>query len=298
MQAKEPLVNMQTPENQPDQPLFSHDGPSDAAAESDRPTPWAPALSDPVSVVIDQGGIALLSVRGNGNLNIIDTSLMRQISTKVNWLASLAEVKVLLFRGHGERALIGGADIHEMQKLSPQTASIFISHLRDLCDAFYHFPAPVIARLSGYCLGGGLEVAMACDLRIASRDAKVGMPEVKVGIPSVIHASLLPRLVGLSRSSWMLLSGELIDADTALNWGLVHEVYPPEQLEAMIWSRARSLASMGPAVLRQQKRMMRSWQEQPLRTAIEESIGEFATAYASGEPQHYMNQFINRKRNK
>jgi enoyl-CoA hydratase/carnithine racemase len=66
----------------------------------------------------------------------------------------------------------------------------------------------------------------------------------------------------------------------------------------MIWSRARSLASMGPAVLRQQKRMMRSWQEQPLRTAIEESIGEFAKAYASGEPQHYMNQFINRKRNK
>lgn len=289
---------MQTPENQTDRPLFSHDDSINPAAESDRPTPRAHAPSDPVSVVIDQEGIALLSVQGNGTLNIIDSSLMQQISAKVNRLASFAEVKVLLLRGHGERALIGGADIHEMQRLDPQTASIFISNLRDLCDSFYHFPTPVIARLSGYCLGGGLEIAMACDLRVASQDAKLGMPEVKVGIPSVIHASLLPRLVGLSRSSWMLLSGELIDADTALNWGLVHEVYPPEQIEAMIWSRARSLASMGQAVLRQQKRMMRSWQEQPLRTAIEESIGEFAKAYSSGEPQHYMSQFLNRKRTK
>ncbi len=287
---------MQTPENQSDRPLFSHDGPSSVAADSNLATSGPDAPNDPVSLVIDHEGIALLSVKGKGPLNILDSILMQQISAKVNRLAALAEVKVLLFRGHGERALIGGADIHEMQKLSPQTASIFISNLRDLCDSFYNFPAPVIARLSGYCLGGGMEVAMACDLRIASLDAKLGMPEVKVGIPSVIHASLLPRLVGQSRSNWMLLSGELIDADTALNWGLVHEVYPPEQLEAEIWSRARSLASMGPEVLKQQKRMMRSWQEQPLRAAIEESIGEFAKAYESGEPQHYMSQFVNRKR--
>jgi enoyl-CoA hydratase/carnithine racemase len=106
---------------------------------------------------------------------------------------------VLVLRGRDDQAWIGGADIHEMAVLTPDTAPAFITRLKDLCEAIRLFPVPVIARLAGWCLGGGLEAALACDLRLGSLDSKYGMPEVKVGIPSVIHAAMLPRRVGMRR---------------------------------------------------------------------------------------------------
>lgn len=254
------------------------------------------SANDSSSFELDEHGIGILTMRGRGSLNILDRVAISQISTTIDALAQKPEIKVLILRGQGERALIGGADIHDMHALDPQSAKIFISSLRDLCDACYHFPGPVIARLAGYCLGGGLELAMACDLRIAGHEALLGMPEVKVGIPSVIHASLLPRLIGQARSTWMLLTGELIDAKTALGWGLIHELYEEDQLDAMIWKRALSLASMGQSVLRQQKRLMHAWQDQTLRQSIEQSIGEFANAFETDEPKHFMGEFLNRKR--
>jgi enoyl-CoA hydratase/carnithine racemase len=107
--------------------------------------------------------------------------------------------------------MIGGADIKEMARLDQASAEKFITGLRDLCEAARAFPAPVIARMPGWCLGGGLEFATACDFRIAAHDAKFGMPEVKVGIPSVIHAALLPRLIGWGRARWLVMTAENID---------------------------------------------------------------------------------------
>ena len=97
----------------------------------------------------------------------------------------------MILAGQSEKSMIGGADIKEMARLDQKSAEAFITRLRDLCEAVRQFPAPVIARLPGWCLGGGLEVAAACDFRIAAHDAKFGMPEVRVGIPSVIHAALV-----------------------------------------------------------------------------------------------------------
>src|SRR6266853_1899391 len=120
--------------------------------------------------------------------------------------------------------MIGGADIKEMAKHDQASAEKFITGLRDLCEAARAFPAPVIARMPGWCLGGGLEFAAACDFRIAAHDARFGMPEVRVGIPSVIHAALLPRLIGWGRARWLVMTAENIDAPTALAWGLVDAV--------------------------------------------------------------------------
>ncbi len=124
-------------------------------------------------------------------------------------------------RRRKRKSMIGGADIKEMARLDQKSAEKFITGLRDLCEAVRVFPAPVIARMPGWCLGGGLEVAAACDFRIAGYDAKFGMPEVRVGIPSVIHAALLPRLIGWGRARWLIMTAETIDAATALAWGLV-----------------------------------------------------------------------------
>jgi enoyl-CoA hydratase len=247
---------------------------------------------------LDTTGIATLTLRNAKALNIVGTPAILELTTAIEALKTRGDVKVLILRGSGDKAFIGGADIHEMSALTPPTAEAFITRLKNLCAALQNFPAPVIARLSGWVLGGGLEVALACDLRVGSTDARYGMPEVAVGIPSVIHAVLLPLLIGHSRATWLLMTGEIISAQTALDWGLVHEQYAPETLDTRIAALATRLASFGPAALRQQKQLLRSWQSLAPDQAIDATVAEFGKAFATGEPQRYMQEFVDRKRNK
>lgn len=246
--------------------------------------------------VLDGDGIATLTLRNAKKLSIIGTQAILELTAALDALKVRGDVRVLVLRGEGDHAFIGGADIHEMSALTPPSAEAFITRLKNLCEAVRSFPAPVIARLSGYTLGGGLEVAAACDLRISSSSGVYGMPEVAVGIPSVIHAVLLPMLVGQSRATWLLMTGESIDAATALQWGLVQEVLAQDALDARIDQVARRLAGFGAAAMAQQKLLMRSWQSLPPDAAIDATVTEFGKAFATGEPQRYMAAFVNRKR--
>jgi enoyl-CoA hydratase len=251
-------------------------------------------ISKHASVVVEDG-IATLTITNAGSLNILSSAVIRDINAQLTLLSGDNDVRVLVLRGTGDKGLIGGADIKEMAGLTQESAERFISNLRDMCDKLRRFPAPVIARMPGWTLGGGLEVAMACDVRIASASAHFGMPEVKVGIPSVIHASLIPRLIGGARAAWLLLTGENVDASTALAWGLVHEVVQDGDLDAAVSRTAALLAKSGPEVMKQQKRLLREWEDQPLDSSIEASIGEFGLAFKTGEPQRYMQEFLDRK---
>jgi enoyl-CoA hydratase len=243
-------------------------------------------------VEVDTAGIATVCIQGAGKLNLLSTPVITGLRDAVAALAADARVRVLVLRGDGDRAFVAGADIKEMGALDPASARDFIDNLRQLCDGVRLFPTPVIARIPGWALGGGLELAAACDLRIASNRAQFGMPEVKVGIPSIIHAAMLPRLVGQARANWLLLTGDNIDAAQALAWGLVDTVVPAERLNEEISRMARQFAHYGPAVLRQQKRLLREWQQEPLDAAIYRGVDEFAKAFETGEPQHYMGRFL------
>jgi len=159
-----------------------------------------------------------------------------------------------------------------------------------------NFPAPVVARMPGWCLGGGLEVAAACDFRIAAHDSKFGMPEVRVGIPSVIHAALLPRLIGWGRARWLVMTAENIDAPTALGWGLVDVVAPPGGLDAAVEHTVKALLECGPEALRSQKALLRQWEELPLTESVNLSVGVFGQSFLTGEPQRLMQGFLDRKR--
>lgn len=242
-----------------------------------------------------ESGIATLELTDAGRLNIIGSAAIADLRAALQALAAEPTLRVLVLRGSGERAFIGGADIAEMVTLNPATAEAFITRLAGLCDAVAQMPVPVIARLSGWCLGGGLEVALACDLRLCDDSAMFGMPELKVGIPSVIHAALLPRLLGQARADWLLLSCENIDAARAEAWGLVHERCAVGELDALVQRRAAALAALPPQALRQQKRLLRHWQTVPLAQAVRDSIAEFGQAYATGEPQARMGEFMARK---
>ena len=244
----------------------------------------------------DNRGVVRLAVSNAGSLNILSSAVTDGVREGFEKLASDKSVRVVILTGQSDKSMIGGADIKEMAKLDQKSAEAFITRLRDLCEAIRRFPAPVIARLPGWCLGGGLEVAAACDVRIAADDAKFGMPEVKVGIPSVIHAALLPRLIGFGRARWLVMAAENIDAPTALSWGLVDKVAPPDGLDDAVEHTVKALLECGPEALRIQKELCRGWEELPLSESVNMSVGVFGKSFLTGEPQRMMGGFLNRKR--
>ncbi|MEB3979720.1 enoyl-CoA hydratase [Mycobacterium sp. 663a-19] len=248
--------------------------------------------------VVRDGGLVTIELVNSKALNIVGSGAIADLTEAFRSVIQDSGVRVVVLRGMGERAFIGGADINEMVTLDRSSGEAFIRRLADLCEAIRECPVPVIARLAGWCLGGGLEIAMSCDLRIAESGAKFGMPEVAVGIPSVIHSALMPKLIGASHAAWLLLTGETIDADTAAVWGLVHEVTSPDQLDARIAELATRLTGFGPNAVRQQKHMLNRWFDMTVHGAIEDSIEQFGLAFLTGEPQEHMQRFLARKRDK
>lgn len=253
-------------------------------------------INDYCDVAHRDNGIAQLVIRNAGSLNIVNSAVISGVREGLEALAKDDSIRVLILAGSGEKSFIGGADIKEMVTLDQNSAETFIKGLRDLCEAVRQFPSPVIARLKGWCLGGGLEVAAACDLRIAAQDAKFGMPEVKVGIPSVIHAALLPRLIGWGRARWLILTGANIDAATALGWGLVDQVVPETDLDTAIMAVATSIAECGAEAMHSQKALLKQWEELPLTESVNLSVGVFGQAFLTGEPQRHMRAFLDKKK--
>ena len=244
------------------------------------------------------GGLVTIELINSKALNIMGSGAIEELTEAFRTFSHDSDVRVVVLRGAGEKAFIGGADINEMVTLDRSSGEAFIRRLAALCEAIRECPVPVIARLAGWCLGGGLEVAMSCDLRIAESGAKFGMPEVAVGIPSVIHSALMPALIGASHAAWLLMTGETIDAARAATWGLVHEVIAAEELDIRIAELTARLIGFGPHTVRQQKRLLNKWFDMTVHGAIEDSIEQFGLAFLTGEPQHHMQAFLSRKTDK
>lgn len=244
----------------------------------------------------DGRGVANVTIRNTGTLNILHSAAIEAVRLALEELAQDDHVRVVILRCASEKAFIGGADIKEMATLDQATAERFITGLGGLCEAVRLFPVPVIARIPGWCLGGGLEVAAACDLRVAAPDAKFAMPEVRVGIPSVIHAALLPRLVGVGRARWLVMTAATIDAPTALAWGLIDAIAEPGKLDLAVDAAVASLLECGHEALKAQKVLCRQWEELPLQDCIRNSVAIFGQAFLTGEPQGHMRTFLDRKR--
>lgn len=240
------------------------------------------------------GRIARITVAHPGKLNILNGALIRELTDKVMGLASDQKLRALVLTGAGERAFIGGADIREMAALDEKSAADFITALHQACDALRRLPVPVIARIHGYALGAGLEIAASCDLRLASEHARFGMPEVKVGIPSVIEAALLPGLIGWGRTRRLVLTGEIITADEAERWGLIDWYVPGAQLDRAIEELLDAICACGPNAIRLQKALMREWEELPLSQAVARGVSCFSEAFAGGEPKKMMGDFLAR----
>ena len=230
------------------------------------------------------GHLAHVTIDNIGKLNSLNRELMIEIVNAVAALDDDPQLRLAILSGAGERAFVGGADVGEIAALDHVTARSFITLVHRCCAAFRRLPVPVIARIDGYALGAGLELACACDLRVASERAIFGMPEVRVGIPSVVEAALLPKLIGHGRARRLLLTGETIGAGEALSWGLVDAVAPPGGLDDAVERLARSILAAGPQAVRLQKSLILEWEELPTTAAIERGIDCFVAAFDTDEP--------------
>ena len=249
-----------------------------------------------IDVGLDRGrGIAYVTVHNERKLNTLNSALMEELTAAIEGLAGDETLRAVVLTGAGERAFIGGADINEMAQLDATSARDFISRLHRCCHALRTAPMPVIARMMGYTLGAGLELAAACDLRAAADTAVFGMPEVKVGIPSVIEAALLPTLIGWGRTRRLLLLGETISAAEAAAWGLVEMVVPAGDLDSAVEGWVASILQAGPCAVRLQKALIRRWEDLPLSEAVSAGIDAFATAWETDEPKRMMRDFLARR---
>ncbi|MDP6515521.1 MAG: enoyl-CoA hydratase [Alphaproteobacteria bacterium] len=251
------------------------------------------------SVVVERPDgalVAWLTVENPAKLNVLNRALIGQLTAAVEPLAGAPDLRAVVLTGAGTRAFIGGADIGEMAGLDPASARDFITALHRACAALRALPVPVIARIRGHCLGAGLEVAASCDLRLAAADARFAMPEVAVGVPSVIEACLLPGLIGWGQTRRLVLTGEAIDAAEALAHGLVERVVPVGELDAAIEAWLDAIVAAGPVAIRAQKALIRRWERMPIDAAIDAGIEAFAESYRGAEPKTFMTRFLTRPR--
>jgi enoyl-CoA hydratase len=244
-----------------------------------------------------QGVVATVTIDNARRLNVMNGALMSALADTMTKLAGNEALRAVVLNGAGPKAFTAGADINEMAGIeNADQAKVFITRLHRCCQAIRNLPVPVIARIHGYCFGGGLEIAAACDVRIASEAATFGMQEVKIGIPSVIEAALLPPLVGWGRVREILFLGETFTAADALAWRLVEHVVPATALDQAVEDWIGKLLTSAPRAVRLQKRLIRQWEDLTLSAAIATGIDAFAAAYETDEPITTMRAFLAAKR--
>jgi enoyl-CoA hydratase len=199
-------------------------------------------------------------------------------------------VRAVVFAG-GQRAFSAGVHVDTFPGLSAAGARAFISELGGLLAAARRAPVPTLAAINGYCLGGAMELAMACDLRVAGSGAVFGMPEIKVGIPSVLDAALMQQHLGLSKAKELILTGDLSPVADLAPYGFLNRLVDPEDVDPVAAELAAKVAGHAPAAVAAQKRLFETWQNVGLQAGIEASIGEFAEVFADEEAQRRISAY-------
>lgn len=240
-----------------------------------------------------RGRIAFVTIDNRAKLNSLSSAVMGQFTDLFHSLAADLALRAVVLTGAGDVAFIGGANIDEMAELAgPADARAFILKVHGCCKAIRDTPVPVIAAVNGWCLGAGLEIAAACDMRLAADTAQFGMPEVRLGLPSVVEAALLPALIGWGRTRRILMTGETFGAAQALAWGLVEEIHPPALLFAAIDGFLEKLLEAEPRAVQIQKALMRAWEDLPVTQAVAAGVDAFEDAWTTDEPAAAMARFL------
>ncbi|MDP3481090.1 MAG: enoyl-CoA hydratase-related protein [Desulfoprunum sp.] len=244
----------------------------------------------------EDGAIATVTINRPKALNALNKETLEEMLCCFQGLAENAAIRVVIITGSGEKAFVAGADIAFMEKLDPLTARRFALLGQKVLSTIENLPQPVIAAVNGFALGGGCELALACDIRLASDNAKFGQPEVNLGVlPGFAGTQRLPRLIGKGPANELLFTGDIIDALEAYRLGLVNRVVPQEQLLPTCREMAEKIASRGPVAVRLCKDAVNCGMEMDLARACQYEADQFALCFTSDEQKEGMRAFLEKR---
>ena len=249
-----------------------------------------------VEIEVRAGGrVAWVTLDHRAKLNSLTSDLMDQLAAAFRDLAGDEDLRMAVLTGAGEKSFMGGANLDELQALNQDTARAFITRVHLVCRGIRALPVPVLARVNGYCLGAGLEIAAACDGRIAVDTAIFSMPETRVGLPSVVEAALLPRLVGWGKAREIVFLARNYSAAEALGMGLVEAMAVASDFDLEVARWVDDLLAAGPRAVRLQKALIQVWEDQPIDQAVRAGIESLVEAFATDEPRRMIAPFFERR---
>ena len=243
-----------------------------------------------------RGKIAILTINRPDKLNALSSKVHLEGVSALDELRHDDSVRVVIITGSGEKAFIAGADISEFEGKTPITQRNSF-HERSLFNIIDVFPKPVIAMINGFCLGGGNELAMACDIRIASENARFSQPEINLGIMCGGGGTQrLTRLIGEGRAMEMALTGDMIDAATAHRFGLVNHVHPSDQLEAETMKLAEKIAEKAPIALQLSKEAVKFASRSNLDEGLRREVDLFAICFSTEDKREGVSAFLEKRK--
>lgn len=251
----------------------------------------------PENILVDrEGPLAFLTFNRPEVLNAMNRRTKEEVLAALEELGKDEAVRVVIFRGAGERAFVAGADVKEFAEVRPMDQREERRRLR-YYETVATYPKPILAMIDGYCLGGGCELALACDLRLASEEAKLGQPEINLGlIPGGGGTQRLPRLVGEGKALQLILTGDPVSAAEAKAIGLVEEVYPREELEAKTRELALKIAEKSPVAVRLALEAVRAASRMEIEAGLEFEATLFSLLFATEDKREGVQAFLEKRR--
>jgi enoyl-CoA hydratase len=244
-----------------------------------------------------EDGIAYITINREDALNAFTTEMILELTDRAKEIAEDESVRVAILTGAGEKAFVAGADIQEMSEKDHDGAVAFSRRGHKMCDALEAMPQPVIAVINGFALGGGCEIAMACDVRLAAEHAKLGQPEVALGIPPAWGGTQrMPRIIGIGRAKEIIFSGRRLSAQEALDIGLVNGVYPADQVMDEAIKLARTFMENAPRAVAASKKLMNRTMETSISSGNIHESKLFAAAFDGEEQSEGMEAFLERRK--
>ncbi|NLW25393.1 MAG: short-chain-enoyl-CoA hydratase [Clostridia bacterium] len=242
-------------------------------------------------------GILTITINRPKVLNALNTDTLKDIRTAIREARDNAEVKAVIITGAGEKSFVAGADIAQMRDLNVLEGRDMTMLGQDVFAEIENLDKPVIAAVNGYALGGGCELAMACDIRIASEKAKFGQPEVNLGIiPGYGGTQRLPRLIGKGRAKYYIFTGEMMSAQEAYNFGLVDKVVAPEELMAKAREVAKTIMAKAPVAIMMAKRAINNGMDMDLDSGVAYETEAYTTTFATEDRVEGMSAFVDKRK--
>jgi enoyl-CoA hydratase/carnithine racemase len=242
------------------------------------------------------GNIAYVTVDNVASRNALGRRGKEELIAAFGALARDETLRAAVLTGAGDKSFIAGANLKEMGDAGIDDAEDISTKTHFACDAIRRLPVPVIARINGYCLGAGMELAASCDMRVGADTARFGMPEVKFGIPSGMEACLLPGLIGWGKTRELVLTGEMIDAQEAYRCGFLDRLVAAGELDGAVEKWVAAILSAGPRAVRIQKRLLSDWERMAISDAVKQGIAAVVEARRTDEPTRLMKAFVERKK--